>query len=418
MENIHTKNPLTPCACPCHKKQLHVLCCGCYLLGKNDCECGEKKRCCGDPKTPRRPEGPAAPGWRPGDRPLPDPLAGATDENDLHHKFQAAVIDLISGGGHGQEPKFGPRKDEYLPYLVIRAYAGDRGARPTTGAFWESPDVFVAPDLDANSAPALPTTTGNIAHAGAPNTLWAHVWNLGNAPVFNARVEFYWCNPSLGLDESNTHLIGVAYVDLDHKSSGRAHAVVKCPTTWVPTFVNGGHECLIVRCFEPLTDSVPLDQMSAWDDRHVAQRNLAVINASSPAELQLPLTLGCATAQGPATVEVIPVQVADLRWLSVLTGRVDSGLKDAKTARQIVGLTHPTLLRPPEQRQEMRGLSRDAANMVLQGRIEFQRGCDEQETVFYMRVDGLKAHECCIYRIVQKAGGRIVGGYTVIARKE
>src|SRR6266566_4736280 len=29
-------------------------------------------------------------------------------------------------------PRFGPRKDEYLPYLLIRTASGDRGARPFT----------------------------------------------------------------------------------------------------------------------------------------------------------------------------------------------------------------------------------------------------------------------------------------------
>ena len=38
------------------------------------------------------------------------------------------------------------------------------------------------------------------------------------------------------------NLIGRAYTTLGARGSGYCHAVVKCPVTWVPTFVNGGHE--------------------------------------------------------------------------------------------------------------------------------------------------------------------------------
>ncbi len=42
--------------------------------------------------------------------------------------------------------------------------------------------------------------------------------------------------------------------------------------------------------------------------------------------------------------------------------------------------------------------------------------CDELEALFYMHVDGLRPKECRAYRISQTVGGKMVGGYTVIAR--
>ena len=154
-------------------------------------------------------------------------------------------------------PVFGPRKDEFLPFLFIRAKAGDRGNRNIIGEFWESPDIYVAPNLEASSAPLMPPTVGGVAQASAPNTLYAHVWNTGKAPAYRVRVEFYWFDPTLGISRSDSNLIGAAYVDLGNRFSHLAewtvmhrqygsflskgcHAIVKCPETWTPKFVNGG----------------------------------------------------------------------------------------------------------------------------------------------------------------------------------
>jgi hypothetical protein len=333
--------------------------------------------------------------------------------------FNQAVIDLTrpGGGSTGRDPQFGPRKDEYLPYLVVRAFGGDRGARTISVPFWESPDIFVAPNLSAEVAPPAPTTRGGLAQASAPNTLWAHVWNLGRAPVVNARVEFYWCDPTVGISSDPSQLIGVAHVDLGDRNSGRAHTIVKCPTSWVPTFLNGGHECLIVRCFEPLTDPLGNNPWSPWDDRHVGQRNIHVVNAASPAVAQIALRLGCAAPPGPVTLEVRRVRAADVGWLSVLAGKRATGMRDAASVREVVGLMYPTPLRGVSDRPKLADITPKAAEGLLRRRIEFERGCDELEAVFYVSVDGLQPGECRIYRIQQLASGRITGGYTVILRK-
>ncbi|MEA2326935.1 MAG: hypothetical protein QOE68_1894 [Thermoanaerobaculia bacterium] len=395
-----------------------IVCCRCFASHPTSCSCGEHRRCCGDPEPPRNPPGPSPPGWKPGDKPPANPFAGVKNDAEIPKAFQQAVIDLLAGGGAGgtNAPPFGPRKNEYLPYLVVRAFGGDRGARPTSVPFWESPDIFIAPNLAADAAPPLPTTRGGLAQAGAPNTLWAHVWNLGRAPVYNARVEFYWFDPTLGFGGASANLIGVAYVDLGDGASGRSHTIVKCPTSWVPTFLNGGHECLVVRCFEPLTDPLGPIPWAAWDDRHVAQRNIHVANAASPGIAQISLRLGCAVASGPAVLEIVPAKVNDVGWLSVLAGRRDHGLRDASAIQEVVGLMHPTPLRAPGERPDLSGITATLAQTLLRKRIEFQRGCDELEAIFYVNVDGLKPGECRIYRIQQSASGRLVGGFTVIVR--
>ena len=252
MNQVETPRGNISCNCSCHKSTVKVICCRCFIATKSQCDCGEQRRCCGKPIPPRYPDLPPPPGWRPGNNPPGNPFSNATSEEELIKLFNQAVLDLTRPpAGPGRGPQFGPRKNEFLPYLVVRAFGGDHGARGISVPFWESPDIFVAPNLAADAAPLIPTTRTGLAQAGAANTLWAHVWNLGRAPVFNARVEFYWFDPSLGFSSDSAHLIGVAHVDLGDRTSGRAHTIVKCPTTWVPTFVNGGHECLVVRCFEP-----------------------------------------------------------------------------------------------------------------------------------------------------------------------
>jgi hypothetical protein len=173
-----------------------------------------------------------------------------------------------------------PRRDQFYPYLLVRSVVGDRGDRPLGGVFWESPDIWTAPG-DPSTTPAVPASPGGTLTAGTPNTIYAHVWNLGRAPVIGAKVEFYWFNPSLAIDGANANLIGYARVDLQPRNLPGCHALVKCNRAWTPAFVNNGHECLIVRV-SGIGD--PLNSAASWDprsDRHVGQRNIAVVNVAA-----------------------------------------------------------------------------------------------------------------------------------------
>lgn len=357
------------------------------------------------------------PGWRPGDAPAANPFDGATDDADRIRRLQQAAIEASQRSGASVGVKFGKRKDSYLPYLVIRANAGDHGNRPISGTFWESPDIYVAPDLEAGAAPDVPTTTEGLAQAGAPNTLWAHVWNLGHAPVFNARVEFYWADPSMGISEASCHLIGVAYVDLGTRSSQSSNAIVKCPTTWVPTVVNGGHECLVVRVFEPLTDPLTPWPYDASNDRHVGQRNIHVADAHSPLTVQIPrLRLGCAAPPGPTELKIASVPVAEVPWLSVMMGKRHHGLTEAKDVTELVGFLPPTTIGSAAF-PDLRNWDKKTVAKLLHRELKIERGCDELVTSVYVHVDGLKKGECKVYRVTQHAGGKLVGGYTIVARK-
>jgi hypothetical protein len=174
-----------------------------------------------------------------------------------------------------------PRVDQFYPYLLLRSFPGDRGDRPfpppfDQTPFWESPDIWTA-EGEPSSTPDIPPTPGGHVVAGRPNTVYAHVWNLGRAPISGARVEFYWFNPSLGITGADAHLIGYARADLAPRSSQGCHKLVKCSTAWQPIVENGGHECLVARVSsigDAVSSSHPWD---AWADRHVAQRNISVV---------------------------------------------------------------------------------------------------------------------------------------------
>lgn len=392
--------------------------CGC---GCQPCKCAPQappkappKACCGDPPTfAVQPPGPR-PGFTAGrgKRPVAPP---GTDSANTRERFQGVLLDEIRRGFGPGGPRFGPRAQEYLPWLLIRAHAGDRGARPVQGIFWDSPDIFIAPNLAAPDAPPVPTTRGAIAQAGAPNTLWAHVWNLGRAPVVNARVEFHWSDPTLGFDATSCTLIGVAHVDLGERDSGRAHTYVKCPVTWFPQYVAGGHECLLVRCFEPLMDALPVPYWDARLLRHVAQRNISVIRASSPATAVIPLRLGCSRPPGPARIQVERVPVAAVEWLTLFAASLGHPLREAARPRDSVGVLPPTKVADPSQRVLVKPESLAEASRRARARVDVERECDELETQLVAYVDGLEPGECAVYRVTQRIESTIIGGYTVIA---
>lgn len=107
-------------------------------------------------------------------------------------------------------------------------------------------------------------------------------------------------------------------------------------------------------------------------------------------------------------------------WLAFLAGRHDHGYVDPKSVQEVFGLMYPTPLRSPEQRPDLSTVksASDLPKGLLRRRIAFERGCDELETTFFARVEGLKRGECRMYRVEQHIGGRLIGGYTAILRKQ
>jgi hypothetical protein len=336
----------------------------------------------------------------------------------------------VKGLDNGR-PSFGPRKNEYLPYLVVRSNPGDRGARPVPGVFWESPDIFVSSGVPSESAPLMPSSTGGTATAGSPTTLYAHVWNLGRAPVWGAYVEFSWFNPSLGFSYASAHRLGAAMVDLgdrftsfsewrevegpagDRYLSRGSHAIVRCPTTWVPTWENGGHECLVVRVFEPFMDGIQITNYDARTDRHIGQRNIAVVQANSPAELDLMLDVGPTDVPGRAEIEVSTDDPSAMPWLQLYAG-------PAKQVPKLAGGSLTAGLLPPTmagaRKIDVGKLPIDQRAGLLSKAEKFQLGCDRVQIGLHAAAD-LDTGEAHVIRVRQRVEGTLVGGYTVVLVK-
>lgn len=157
-------------------------------------------------------------------------------------------------------------RSTYTPWLLIRYSPTDIGARPIPSGqnYWKSPDIWVeSSDPDGNAV------------AGEANFVHCRVFNLGMAAALPVQVDFYWADPSIGLDAPHMHPIGTEWVTIQPWQS----RIVKCQTPWVPEFVNNGHECLKVNCSNWVLD--PIQQpFKTRLDRHVGQRNVTVLAAA------------------------------------------------------------------------------------------------------------------------------------------
>jgi hypothetical protein len=295
----------------------------------------------------------------------------------------------------------------------MRANAGDLGARPVTGPFWESPDILLLAGADPATAPDRPPELGQTALAGKPNTLYAHVWNFGLSSAPNVVVEFYWCDPSLGIGPGGVHLIGATALSLGDRSSGRNHTIVKCPVAWIPTFVNGGHECLLVRVWDESSDGLGDPPWDASLNRHVAQRNIHVVAAGDqphalllhPGPVLLPVPVAPVTLRvgplygEPAEVTVSRTAPNAMPWLQLRTG-VRGQFPTAATATGQVQLTPPTTV----------GGGPAGVGNATTHQVEG----DDQQVALVTTDDMPAPGQAHVYRVTASQQGQVFGGYTVV----
>ena len=195
----------------------------------------------------------------------------------------------------------------YAPELIIRAFAGDAGARPTpaTATIWLSPDIWlVSPNDDATPV------------AGQTNHVFVHVWNRGLSPCYGATLELYWCNPSVGVNMAGSNMIGMQ-ANLVFQAD--EHRVFEFD--WVPPFVNDGHVCLIAQAYDPFSDNL-VAPFNPVQDRHVGQHNLNVIQAAAGSQLKLVFLAPNLSQLGARpTLRVQALQGAGLARLAQVMGR-------------------------------------------------------------------------------------------------
>ncbi len=185
-------------------------------------------------------------------------------------------------------------------------------------AWWESPDIWVVPGPDPLGAPGTPV-------AGSPAYVWARVHNRGTTDVQSAAVVFWWSDPSAGVTRTLSTQIGTAFVDV---VAGATEDVL-CLSPWVPSFVNGGHECLVCEVVSP-ADPLPVPAPDLFDPptfHQIAQRNLSVLEVA-PMVMTLQLALGLRSHQREVVMYVEVGGELDRATAKTL------GLEKAKPAKE------------------------------------------------------------------------------------
>lgn len=308
-----------------------------------------------------------------------------------------------------------PRETQrrYTPWLLIRYAAGDDGSRPLPpgSVSWESPDIWVESRLGIDQP--IP---------GEDNTVFARVSNRGLQDATGVVVKFYWVNPSLAIFAA--HLIGVGYANIQSRDT----AIIECLTKWVPDIVNGGaHQCLIVEAFVPAFDDLtaPLD---SWDDRHVGQKNEQLV-VLGPSEF-FSTTVEAANILGVAqalTFEVQPVRRTAIPQLRPARARALPA--EPLPLSPALPLTFQFSKAPPrftgpsalfarrllsQTLQEMAGTAKFCS---LPAQISHTAQFEPWETrmieVTGQVPTGARPGQTFAFRIVQRAGRMITGGYTV-----
>jgi|GEM_PF-4853701 len=239
------------------------------------------------------------------EQPPPDKLFKRADSDATQiekERFKALKRSIRANGPPKPNESLGSLPENlgpFQPYLLIRSLPGDHGARPIPlphldfEFFTQVPDIWFAQG-DPSVTPAIPPppqpSIDRIelpAHSGTmiPYTIYAHVWNLGRAPIGAAKVEFFaWvATPNVDhivippLPPNEAQLIGIARVDLPPRTSPNCHQLVKCPNALVvpPQDHQAGFatRLAVVAQISGLGDPVT-SQFGFFDDRHVARRDI------------------------------------------------------------------------------------------------------------------------------------------------
>jgi len=337
------------------------------------------------------------------------PKAGAKSGSDGKDKgFSVPQIPPL------RFPRDGKDGPHYTTWLVVRYAYGDNGSRPLGGGttFWESPDVWVQ---NANVI--------NQPVPGQANTVFANISNLGLQDATGVQVNYYWVNPSLAITTANANLIGTGYVNVPAAWT----VPLQCPTPWVPVVENGGHECLIAEAFIPVQDPLT-SPLNPVDDRHVGQKNEQLVLLKKGEKFSV--KVGAANVMGfpqNLTIDVLPVSPGKLHPL--LAARQKNLPVKAVPAASVLPLslkfvadssffTGPSLLFAQrlvtETRLEIAGR---ASSLYPVPQITHSANFEpwESRTV---EITGqvpatAVAGQAYAFRVVQRIGRMVTGGYTV-----
>jgi len=243
-----------------------------------------------------------------------------------------------------------------------------------------SPDIWVVPGTEPDGPSGVPTV-------GEPAFIWCRIHNDGRVPVQNVVVD--WADASTVITRQSATHVGRSYATATQES-----VEVLCVTPWIPSFINGGHGCLIVEISDsgpPPPSSVPFEPPA---EPHVAQHNLVLAPVGGKKHVALSFAAG-AGRRGTTLV-------MERHKLSQLHGLIErAGLpSDLKEADEEVGF----------------GLLAPGADP-----------CGEVSTVHELAIDGPQAAivqiageqvrpgTAALVLVEERDGDRVLGGLAVVA---
>lgn len=175
--------------------------------------------------------------------------------------------------------------------LYVRTHPADDGSEPLAPglAFWTSPDIMIVKPGGAVGGEAVPL---------AVNQVRVTVNNGGGIPAVDAYVDAFVADPSTLIAPATATFIGAGLVTV------QAYMQETIDLPWTPTAADAGHRCVIARVslvFPPdtYTDPTVFDVIG---DRHVAQRNIQVLEIAAGKAMTFRFRVGAGEGRREARI--------------------------------------------------------------------------------------------------------------------
>jgi hypothetical protein len=284
-----------------------------------------------------------------------------------------------------------PSNDQFLgrTYLYMRDHPADSGIEPLTAGlpFWVSPDITVIRPDDSRGVEAV---------AGQVNQVEVRVYNAGGIDANDACVDLFFANPSTAFTPATATLVGEGYLSIPGYNS----ASILFP--WMPPTSFLGHGCFVSRVslIVPPDTYVHSDIFDVPGDRHITQRNIAVIDAPHPgARIKYPFQIANPTSQRTeARVSVKEIfAVHERKLLHSLLGAASSEFADRR-------LVHRSILLP--------GGSEPAGPQIS---VVLEPGQSRQAVLLLQQFPHTSRKKLSAVHVTQSdSQGRLVGGLVAL----
>jgi carboxypeptidase T len=237
--------------------------------------------------------------------------------------------------------------------LYVRDSMADIGVTPSSGTFWDSPDVWVRNNDDGG-------TVHQNTVRGRNNFVYVRVINRGLAEARDAKVRVSitnfagtqfiypddWIprNPSGGgtLGGTGTYFVGEA--SIPSVAPGASQVVrVRWDASLIPPDLNW-HPCLLVEVSP--NDGLPATGSHVWDSNSFAQKNITIVNARRGELVEFAFKVGNKHAQA-AVAELHVRRTQGPRTVGVFLDVKDRSLLDSLKSALRPGTNGPSLALQP-----------------------------------------------------------------------